>query len=188
MRSWRFNGRDLELILATVRTIQLFGLLAHLAVPVALLRLMWFIPQMCWIRLNKLMMPLGRLLTLALVATASSTSIGLAATVKWVGQSGDWSNASHWSSGALPGPDDSVGIDTSNGGMTVTVSSGNNQVGSLSCQEAQKVTGGALAAGSIQVSQNVALQDGTIQAATIQISSGAALVVSSGTLDLFRGI
>src|SRR5579863_4795870 len=44
-----------------------------------------------------------------------------AATVKWVGASGDWSDASKWSGGSLPGAGDDVLIDMSNGDITVTI-------------------------------------------------------------------
>lgn len=42
-----------------------------------------------------------------------------AATVTWIGDSGDWSEPTHWSTGALPGPDDDVVIDVP-GNFTVT--------------------------------------------------------------------
>jgi fibronectin-binding autotransporter adhesin len=43
----------------------------------------------------------------------------LLSSVSWIGGSGDWDTASHWSTGVVPGPGDDVTIDVSSG-ITVT--------------------------------------------------------------------
>ena len=64
-----------------------------------------------------------------------------AATVSWIGGSGDWNTAANWSSApALPGPDDDVVIDRP-GDITVTHSSGSHSVKSLQTQGAIALSG-----------------------------------------------
>jgi hypothetical protein len=107
-----------------------------------------------------------------------------AAVVKWVGSSGDWGDAAHWSGGAVPGANDDVVIDTSNSDITVTVSTGNNQVDSVVCQETLQLNGGTLAPATfLQVWKNLMLNGGTIAGGAVVTTNGAALVVNTGTLD-----
>jgi len=56
-----------------------------------------------------------------------------AATVSWIGGSGDWNTTANWSTGALPGPDDDVVIDRP-GDITVTHSGGAHSVKSILSQ------------------------------------------------------
>ncbi len=88
-----------------------------------------------------------------------------AAMVRWVGGSGDWGDTRKWSGGATPGQNDDAVIDTSNGAITVTISSGTVQVNTLSCEE------------------TLLLKGGTILGGTVSTDSGGVLVVKSGTLD-----
>ena len=83
----------------------------------------------------------------------------------WVGSSGDWGDASKWSGGATPGQNDDAVINTSNGAITVTISSETVQVNSLSCEE------------------TLLLKGGTILRGTVTTDNGGVLVVQSGTLD-----
>ena len=85
-----------------------------------------------------------------------------AATVTWVGGSGDWGSASNWSSGAVPGQMDDAVIDTSNGAITVTISSETVQVNSVTCEE------------------TLLLNGGTIFGGTVTTENGASLVVHQG--------
>ncbi len=87
------------------------------------------------------------------------------ATVTWVGGSGDWGDTNKWSGGATPGQNDDAVIDTSNGAITVTISSETVQVNSLLCEE------------------TLLLNGGTILGGTVTTANGGVLVVQSGTLD-----
>ncbi len=102
----------------------------------------------------------------AAVAVLASAACPLlrAGTVTWIGGSGDWADATKWSGGSLPGPNDDAVIDTSNGSITVTIS-GTVQVASIQCQETLLLSGGA------------------IQGASVTIGGDGSLVVQSGTLD-----
>ena len=66
-----------------------------------------------------------------------------AATVSWVGSSGDWNIATNWSTGALPGAADDVVIDRP-GALTITHSAGAHTVRSIQSEEALTVSGGSL--------------------------------------------
>src|SRR5829696_9003666 len=58
--------------------------------------------------------------------------ISAAATVSWVGGSGNWNTASNWNTGVLPGPSDDVLIENA-GTITVNHASGTNTVKSIQC-------------------------------------------------------
>jgi hypothetical protein len=83
------------------------------------------------------------ILWLFALAAASLVGPAKAATVSWVGVSGDWNTAANWSAGAVPGPEDEVLVDVP-GTITITHSSGAHSVRSILCQEAFTLSGGAL--------------------------------------------
>src|ERR1035438_9499530 len=107
-----------------------------------------------------------------------------AATVTWVGGSGDWNTVTNWSTGALPGTNDNVLIG-SGPAITVTHSSGTHTVQSITNQQAFSLSGGTLTVSNIfQTTKTLTLSGGTLQTATVVTSSGASLTVSSsGTLS-----
>ncbi len=106
-----------------------------------------------------------------------------AATVAWVGGSGDWDTATYWSTGALPGPNDDVVIG-SGPGITVTHSTGADSVNSILSQQAFVLSGGSLAVSTtFEASNTFTLSGGTLQNATVVTTNGAGLIVNSGTLD-----
>ncbi len=92
-------------------------------------------------------------------------SLAWAGTVRWISGSGDWGDASKWSTGVVPGTNDDAVIDTSDGAITVTISSGIVQVNSIQCQE------------------TLLLNGGTVLGGTILTTNGASFVVQSGRLD-----
>jgi RHS repeat-associated protein len=125
---------------------------------------------------------LSKLLTLALLGL---TSLPLqAATVSWVGGSGDWNTAANWSTGALPSTNDDVVIDRP-GEITVTHSSGTHTVKSLLSQEAFQLSGGSLTvSNTVQVNSTFTLSAGAlIRATVLQGTNGQGVTVISGTLD-----
>ena len=84
----------------------------------------------------------------------------------------------------MPGSGDDVVIDTSNGDITVTISSETNSINSLVCQETLQLNGGTLAVStSAQLAKNLMLSGGTILGGTVVTTNEALLVVGSGTLD-----
>lgn len=118
---------------------------------------------------------------------ASGLGLLRAATIEWIGGSGDWNTATNWSSSALPGPEDDVVIDVPDL-VTVTHASGDHTVRSIVCEEAFTLSGGALSAsGTMQIGSALTLSGGTLRNTTVaEGSSGEGLVVatsSGGTLD-----
>ena len=107
-----------------------------------------------------------------------------AATVSWIGGSGDWNTPTNWSSGALPGPDDDVVIDRP-GDSTVTHSSGAHTVKSVQSQEGFVLSGGSLTvSGTIQVNNTFTLSGGTLAHATVLKSANGEVITANGsTLD-----
>ena len=100
-----------------------------------------------------------------------------AATVSWVGGSGDWTNAACWSTGALPGSSDDVVIGTPSA-ITVTHSVGTHQVHSIKCQEAFVLSGGTLTVTTAFLASNtVTLYGGTLQSTTLTTSNAVSVVV-----------
>src|ERR1035441_49269 len=66
-----------------------------------------------------------------------------AATVSWVGGSGDWTNTANWSTGILPGTNDNVVISPA-ATITVTHSAGTHTVNSIQSTKAFVLSGGLL--------------------------------------------
>ena len=109
-----------------------------------------------------------------------------AATVSWIGGSGDWNTATNWNTGALPGTNDDVVISPVATSITVTHSSGTHSVKSLMSQRAFQLTGGSLTvSNTVQVNNMFTLAGGTLaQATVLQGTNGAGLIVNgSGTLN-----
>ena len=106
-----------------------------------------------------------------------------AATVTWIGGSGDWNTTANWSTGDLPGAGDDVVVGPGPA-ITVTHSSGADTVHSIQSQQAFVLSGGALAVSTtFQASNTFTLSGGTLQSATVVATNGFPLVVQSGTLD-----
>ncbi len=108
-----------------------------------------------------------------------------AATISWVGGSGDWSTAANWSGGQLPGTNDDVMI-ASASSITVTHSSGAHVVRSVQSEEAFTLSGGTLTVSNTVRVDNApfTLSGGTLRAATVLPgTNGASVLVSSGTVD-----
>src|SRR5688572_32736235 len=90
-----------------------------------------------------------------------------AATIWWVGGSGDWNTAGNWNTGVLPSPNDDVLIDTQ-GVITVTHASGTNAVKSIQCSENFVLSGGSLTvSNTFQVNNALTLSGGTLKRATV---------------------
>ncbi len=109
-----------------------------------------------------------------------------AATVSWVGGSGDWNTAANWSSGALPTTNDDVVINPASTSVTVTHASGIHAVKSLASQRAFSLTGGSLTvSNTVQVNNTFTLAGGTLVKATVlAATNGNIFIVSgSGTAD-----
>ena len=107
-----------------------------------------------------------------------------AATVSWVGGSGDWTNTANWSTGILPGTNDNVVISPA-ATITVTHSAGTHTVNSIQSTKAFVLSGGLLAVTTtFQASNTFTLSGGTLQTATVTTTNGASLIVNgSGTLN-----
>src|SRR6185436_9015605 len=80
---------------------------------------------------------------LVAVLLAFGTLRASAATINWIGGSGDWNTFTNWSTGALPGPGDDVVIDVP-ASVTVTHSAGAHTVKSVRSQEDFVLSGGVL--------------------------------------------
>ncbi len=66
-------------------------------------------------------------------------------TVEWISEtSGDWNVASNWSTGIVPGSNDDVIIDVPGVSPTVTISSGDQSVLSVTASDPLSITGGSL--------------------------------------------
>jgi hypothetical protein len=103
----------------------------------------------------------------------------------WVGGSGDWETASHWSTGSLPGPADDVTIAAS--GITVThTSSRFDSIHSLtvsSSSTALNISGGTLKlAAASSISGALTLSTGTLTGAG-SITVAGVLTWSGGTMS-----
>ena len=106
------------------------------------------------------------------------------ATVTWTGGSGDWANTNHWSTGALPGPNDDVVITTNGAAIVVSHSTGTDQVNSITSQGTLDITGGSLlVAGNLQMQANLLLEAGVLRAAAVTMANSARLTAKGGTLD-----
>ena len=67
--------------------------------------------------------------------------------VIWIGGSGSWNTASNWSTGDTPRENDDVIIDVATDELTITISSGDQNVRSVQSTETLLVTGGSLSGG-----------------------------------------
>lgn len=102
--------------------------------------------------------------------------------VHWLNPAGgNWSTASNWDAGHVPGPADDAIIDIATTGP-VTHSTGNDRITSLASTAAFMLSGGTLdVSGTVQVSNTFTLSSGTLADATVV--AGTTLVATSGTLD-----
>jgi hypothetical protein len=106
----------------------------------------------------------------------------LLSTVNWIGGSGDWADASHWTDGSvnrLPAANDDVVINVA--GVTVTHSQ-TDAIKSLTASDPISLSGGILTVtGMLQDSSPLALSGGTLSKATVV--AGTTITATSGTLD-----
>ena len=103
-------------------------------------------------------------------------------TVYWTGGSGDWNDPSHWSTGAVPGPDDDVVIGVP-GPVTVTISGGGPRVRSIRSQDDLTIGGGA----SLTVTLGASTVAGALTVApnaTLTAQGGTATFQASGTTTI----
>ena len=107
----------------------------------------------------------------------------LSETVTWnVDADGQWHEGGNWSTGLAPGPSDEVVIDRAAGVYTITVSTGAQYAGSISCAENLVITGGSLTvATSVQVSGLFTLEAGRLIDAVVLTTLGCRGV--NGYLD-----
>jgi CARDB/Immunoglobulin domain len=111
-----------------------------------------------------------------------------AATVSWVGGSGDWENTANWNTGALPGPSDDVVINPA-ATITVTHSTGAHTVHSIALSESFVLSGGSLAVTTTLIASNtVTLSGGTLQSATVITTNGASMVVEGNNGSTLNGV
>jgi RHS repeat-associated protein len=110
-----------------------------------------------------------------------------AATVSWVGASGDWNTPANWSTGALPGTNDDAVINTGPA-ITVTHSTGTHTIRSLQSQQAFTLSGGSLTvSNTVQVNSTFLLSGGTLVSATVLAgTNGAGLIVKNSGAVLNR--
>ncbi|MEM9827624.1 MAG: hypothetical protein AAF958_13615, partial [Planctomycetota bacterium] len=109
--------------------------------------------------------------------------------VSWVGGDGDWNTGANWSTGSLPRAGDQVLIPGAD--VTVSISSGNPSVGSLTGAGTLQLTGGSLTttgisqwSGELRLSPGTTLAasgpDAVFEATGTQTIDGAGFVVTSG--------
>ena len=96
-------------------------------------------------------------------------------TVSWVGGDGDWGDANNWSSGQVPGQFDAVELPDAN--VTVTLSTGDQVVHSVTAAAALHVTGGSL----------TVFADSTLSG-EFQISDGASLTARGQLVFRVEGV
>jgi hypothetical protein len=101
-------------------------------------------------------------------------------TVHWIGGSGDWSTATNWDKGSIPGAGDDVVINVA--GINVThTSSANESIHSLNCTDVLSFSNGSLTlAAASTISNNLIFSGGTI--------SGAGSLTITGTLTWSGGV
>jgi hypothetical protein len=116
-----------------------------------------------------------------LVGGVGSTSADPTCTVNWTGSAKDslWTSANNWSTKAVPGSADRACIAS---GITVKVTSGSSQVGSLSDLGTLAISGGELEVTSAATSSSVASL--TMSGGRL---SGAGAVTVTGTLSWTAG-
>jgi hypothetical protein len=129
--------------------------------------------------------------TLALMSALAPTA-GSAATVTWVGGTGDWSAPGNWSAGTVPGPSDDAVI-PAGASITVTHSTGADAVNSIVCHQTFTLAGGSLSVETtFQTDSTLNLSGGTLVRANLQAQNGGLVVVGTGggTFDgvVFSGL
>ena len=132
--------------------------------------------------------PAGRkhLRSAALVLLLQSITVSTnAATVSWVGGTGDWATPANWSTGLLPGTNDDVVINPADPAAIITHGSGAHTIQSLTSQRAFQLTGGSLTvSNTVQINNDFTLAGGTlIRATVLQGANNGTSVVSGGKLD-----
>ena len=93
--------------------------------------------------------------------------------------SGDWNDASNWSTGLVPGPNDPVIIDRVGASPTITHATGNTAIKSLHTTDPLVLSGG-----SIEVQQNASLIAGpfTLSGGSLQVNgAGVSLKITGAT-------
>jgi hypothetical protein len=106
----------------------------------------------------------------------------LLSTVDWISTtSGNWDVASNWSDDAVPGPGDDVVINVSGATPTVTISTGNQSVHSITASDPLSITGGSLTvAADSAIGGGLAMTGGSL----VANGSGISLAVT-GTTTVF---
>lgn len=106
-----------------------------------------------------------------------------AANVSWIVGSGDWANASNWSTGAVPTAADDVTINVP-GVVTVTISNGSNAAKSLQCANALTISGGELSlTGSSSISGAFTINQGGL----LSVAGGGVEVAFLGNSTIDNG-
>ena len=122
------------------------------------------------------------------------------ATNRWIGLSGDWSNPSDWSAGAVPGPSDEAVIAAA-GSYTVTVTA-SESVGSIVLNDPGAILdiqpSPPFQTVALDVSGSVVIQSGTLEiqgegyhlgggtlaiGGSLDVQSGATLFLDGGTIE-----
>jgi hypothetical protein len=106
-------------------------------------------------------------------------------TATWMNSAGgDWSVASNWTSGSVPGSDEDVVIDVPSALVTITHSTGIDTVRSLVSNEILILSGGSLSVKTtVQVTNTFTLSGGTLADATIVTGTTLKGTGSGGTLS-----
>ena len=111
--------------------------------------------------------------------TASQFSV-FEATTFWVGGSGFWDDATNWSTGKVPSPDDIALIDVPEDAV-ITYRSGNSSILGLASKEKIVVSGGSLTfLGNTQLNNDVVISNGTLTFREETIIEGD-LAIQGGT-------
>ena len=113
--------------------------------------------------------------------------------VFWDGEAGDglWQNPVNWSNDTLPSPTDDAIIDVP-GDITVTLSSGEQGVRSLTCQETLVISGGSLDITAPSVLTSLSLQNATLSGSgdltiTERLDWNLGTIGGTGTVVLATG-
>jgi hypothetical protein len=103
----------------------------------------------------------------------------LLSTVDWINASGgDWAVGSNWSTGAVPGSGDDVVINVGGATPTITISSGNQSVRSVTVDDTLSITGGSLSiSADSTISGGLTMSGGSLTAS----GSGVTLAVTGAT-------
>jgi hypothetical protein len=102
------------------------------------------------------------------------------ATIRWIGESGNWTNLANWDPPRLPRPNDNVVIDVVPSQVTITLSAGSQRVAGFQCEENLTITGGSLTVhGPGEINGDLTLSVGT---ALVADGSDATLRVAGGVV------